>query len=109
MRVDILVPDGPSLPIGPRLNGPTLPDEARGAGSDATSFGSAAGAFGKLVDAAGSILAGADRAEAAFAAHRGGLQEMVVERARADIALQIAATAAQRTAQSLSTLLGMQI
>ena len=91
MRVDVLVPDAPALPRGPQP-----------AGDDA-------GAFGKLVDAAGAILAGADRAEAAFAAHRGGLQEMVVERARADIALQIAATAAQRTAQSLSTLLGMQI
>ena len=34
---------------------------------------------------------------------------MVVERARADIALQVAATAAQRAAQSISTLLGMQI
>jgi hypothetical protein len=34
---------------------------------------------------------------------------MVVERARADVALQVAATAAQRTAQGLSTLLGMQI
>jgi hypothetical protein len=34
---------------------------------------------------------------------------MVVERARADVALQIAATAAQRAAQGLSTLLGMQI
>ena len=48
-------------------------------------------AFGALVDAAGSVLAGADAAEGAFSAHRGGLQEMVVERARADIALQIAA------------------
>ena len=66
-------------------------------------------AFARLVDAAGAILAGADRAEAAFAAHRGGLQEMVVERARADIALQVAATAAQRAAQSISTLLGMQV
>jgi hypothetical protein len=91
MRVDVLVPDGPVPPSGP--------SSARG-GEDA---------FARLVDAAGAILAGADRAETAFAAHRGGLQEMVVERARADIALQIAATAAQRTAQSLSTLLGMQI
>jgi hypothetical protein len=67
------------------------------------------GAFGDLVDAAGAILAGADAAERAFAAHRGGLQEMVVERARADIALQIAAASAQRVAQGLQTLLGMQI
>jgi hypothetical protein len=66
-------------------------------------------AFGDLVDAAGSILAGADGAERAFAAHRGGLQEMVVERARADIALQIAAASAQRVTQGLQTLLGMQI
>ena len=91
MRVDVLVPDGPAAPAGPQ------PSRAGG------------DAFGRLVDAAGAILAGADRAEAAFAAHRGGLQEMVVERARADIALQVAATAAQRAAQSISTLLGMQI
>ena len=93
MRVDVLVPDGPGAPLGPQ------PQTSRGDGD----------AFARLVDAAGSILAGADRAEAAFAAHRGGLQEMVVERARADIALQVAATAAQRAAQGLSTLLGMQI
>ncbi|MEA2787450.1 MAG: hypothetical protein QOF71_3554 [Candidatus Eremiobacteraeota bacterium] len=93
MRVDVLVPDAP---LGPQPPGPR-PAQADG------------DAFARLVDAAGAILAGADRAEAAFAAHRGGLQEMVVERARADIALQVAATAAQRAAQSISTLLGMQI
>lgn len=97
MRVDVLVPDGPQVPDGPAV--PFGLRTARDAGD----------AFGKLVDAAGAILGGADRAEAAFAAHRGGLQEMVVERARADLALQVAATAAQRAAQSLSTLLGMQI
>ena len=90
MRVDVLVPDAPA----PRSPQPAQPD---------------AGAFARLVDAAGLVLAGAQRAEDAFAAHRGGLQEMVVERARADIALQIAASAAQRGAQALSTLLGMQI
>lgn len=91
MRVDVLIPDGPVSPRGPQ------PADAD------------ANAFARLLDAAGAILTGADRAETAFAAHRGGLQEMVVERARADIALQIAATAAQRAAQSVSTLLGMQI
>jgi hypothetical protein len=91
MRVDVLVPDAPAPPNGPGA--------ARAAG----------GAFSQLVDAAGAILTGAEHAEAAFAAHRGGLMEMVVERARADIALQVAATAAQRAAQSISTLLGMQI
>jgi hypothetical protein len=67
------------------------------------------GAFGDLVDAAGAVLGAANAAEAAFIAHRGGLQEMVVERARADIALQIAAAGAQRAAQGLQTLLGMSI
>jgi hypothetical protein len=112
MRVDVLVPDAPALPHGPQAESSRANPFGVGSDPPATfgrSAGDAAGAFGKLVDAAGAILAGADRAEAAFASHRGGLQEMVVERARADIALQIAATAAQRTAQSLSTLLGMQI
>jgi hypothetical protein len=90
MRVDLLVPDV----AAPRPQPPS---------------GGDAGAFGRLLDAAGSVLDGAERAESAFVAHRGGLQEMVVERARSDIALQIAATAAQRAAQGLSTLLGMQI
>ncbi len=91
MRVDNLVPDtvAPPAAAGP----------AAGPGN----------AFAELVDAAGAILAGADAAEARFTAHRGGLQEMVVERARADVALQVAATAAQRGAQALQTLLGMQI
>jgi flagellar hook-basal body complex protein FliE len=90
MRVDVLIPD-----VAPPTNAPS--PRADG------------GAFGRLVDAAGAVLESAERAEAAFAAHRGGLQEMVVERARADIALQVAAAAAQRTTQALSTLLGMQI
>lgn len=95
MQVELLAPDA-----APARGGAPL-DAGHAAGS--------AGAFGALVDAAGAILAGADRAESAFAAHRGGLQEMVVERARADIALQIAATAAQRAAQALSAVLGMQV
>jgi hypothetical protein len=90
MRVDLLIPDAP-LPPGPAASGEQ------------------GNAFARLVDAAGAILDGADRAESAFAAHRGGLQEMVVERARADLALQVAATAAQRAAQSISTVLGMQV
>jgi hypothetical protein len=107
MRVDVLIPDAPALPRGPQGANPFGAGLDAAAGSGRSANGT--GVFGALVDAAGAVLAGADRAEAAFAAHRGGLQEMVVERARADIALQIAATAAQRTAQSLSALLGMQI
>ncbi len=74
-----------------------------------TTTASAAHPFAQLVDAAGAALGSADAAEAAFAHGRGGLQEMVVSRARADIMLSIAATGAQRAAQALNTLLGMQI
>jgi flagellar hook-basal body complex protein FliE len=93
MNVEALVPDiasgdAPAVSIVPRPAG---------------------NAFGDLVESAGNVLAGADRAERAFAAHQGGLQEMVVERARADIALQLAAAGAQRVTQGLQTLLGMQI
>jgi hypothetical protein len=83
---------------------PLLPDVAPSPPAAATP-----NAFGALVDAAASVLGAADDAEAAFVAHRGGLQEMVLERARADIALQIAAGAAQRVAQGLQTILGMQL
>jgi len=87
MRVEPLVPD--TAPVVPSIA------PARG--------------FGDLLDAAAAVLDGASNAEAAFAAHRGSLQDMVVERARADIALQIAASGAQRVTQGLQTLLGMQI
>ena len=88
MRVEALVPD-------------VAPSVAPGA--------AAGDAFGALVDAAGAVLGRADDAERAFAAHRGGLQAMVVERARADIALQIAAASVQRVTQGVQTLMGMQI
>ena len=87
MRVDALVPDVAAPPdVTARPN-----------------------AFASLVDSAVAILGRADDAEAKFAAHRGGLQEMVVERARADVALQIAAAGVQRATQGLQTLLGMQV
>jgi flagellar hook-basal body complex protein FliE len=91
MHVDALIPD--VAPDAPRM----------------TPVPSAGNAFGDLVDAAGGVLTNADAAERAFAAHRGGLQEMVVERARADIALQLASAGIQRVTQGLQTLLGMQI
>jgi len=90
MRIDPIVPDTGGI----RLPGPA-PDAASG--------------FAQLVNAAGAQLDSADAAEAAFAHGTGGLQEMVVERARADITLAVAATGAQRAAQALNTLLGMQI
>jgi flagellar hook-basal body complex protein FliE len=66
-------------------------------------------AFAALLGAATRSLDAAAQAETAFASGRGGLQEMVVARAHADIALQVAATAAARTAQALQTLLGIAV
>lgn len=86
-----------------------VPDIAPGEAPAVAPLPRSAGLFGDLVEAAGNVLDGADRAERDFAAHRGGLQEMVVERARADIAVQLAAAGAQRVTQGLQTLLGMQI
>jgi len=87
---------------------PLVPDVAAPALAPAAAP-APANAFASLVDAAAGALDRAGDAEAAFAAHRGGLQEMVVERARADIALQLAAAGAQRVTQGLQTLLGMQV
>jgi hypothetical protein len=89
---------------------PIVPDRALGVSARSSiSPQPGAGGFGALVDAAGSALTKADAAETAFAHGNGGLQEMVVARAQADITLAVAASAAQRAAQALNTLLGMQI
>ncbi len=66
-------------------------------------------AFAALLGSATRSLDAAARAETAFADGRGGLQEMVVARAHADIALQVAATAAARAAQAVQTLLGIAV
>ncbi len=93
MRIDPIVPDMPvSGPAGPGAATPSL-----------------GGGFAQLVDAASVQLDRAAAAEAAFAAKTGGLQEMVVERARADIALAVATSGVQHAAQALNSLLGMQI
>ncbi len=97
------------LPLDPRALGSR--DVPLGTSADASAAG--APAFGAFVarafaDASGS-LERADGAERAFADGRGSLHEMVVRRAQADIALAIATTAASRTTQALSTILGMQV
>lgn len=74
-----------------------------------TDPGAFASALGHALDAASGALQRADSAERAFVRGAGGLQEMVLERARADIALSIASAAASRTAQALTTVLGMQV
>ena len=89
--------------LGPVPDAPLTRPAARSESSD---FGAD---FGRALDAAEATLARADGTERAFASERGGLQEMVLERAQADVALSIASAAASRTAQALSTILGMQI
>jgi flagellar hook-basal body complex protein FliE len=95
---------------------PALPDDASTASSASpASNGNAANgsSFGTFVqnalgDAATS-LGRADAAESSFARGRGGLQEMVLERAQADVVLSIATATVGRATQALTTILGMQI
>lgn len=79
---------------------------SRPASADESSF--AASLVTAFADA-GAGLERAARAERAFASGRGGLQEMILERAQADVTLSIATAAASRAAQSLSTILGTQV
>jgi hypothetical protein len=65
--------------------------------------------FASALSEAGAALRSAGNAEAAFAGGRGGLAEMMVSRARADVTLAVASAAASRLTQALSTVLGMQI
>ena len=85
---------------------PLEPDLPLGVAPPADADGAA---FARALDVAGGFLDRAASAERAFAARRGGLVEMVVERASADVMLALATSAAQRTAQALSTIFGMQV
>jgi flagellar hook-basal body complex protein FliE len=100
----------PILPDVPQPAAPASGAAARapaGAGpSGGLTFGDA---LGEALDQAERALDGAASAERDFVAGRGGLQEMVLERARADIALSVATAAASRVSQALTTVLGMQI
>jgi flagellar hook-basal body complex protein FliE len=96
----------PFIPDGPHSRG-IEPDAPAGTGTGLP--GNFAAALARALDGAGAALARADGAERAFISGRGGLQEMVVERAQADVLLAIAGAAAARTVQALNTILGMQI
>jgi flagellar hook-basal body complex protein FliE len=65
--------------------------------------------FAQTLDALGEILAAASRAEDNFAYGNGTLQDAIYERARADIALSVATTTAQRIAQGVQSVLNMQV
>ncbi len=66
-------------------------------------------AFARALDALGGVLTGAARAEDDFAYGKGTLQDAVYERARADIALSVATSSAQRVAQAVQSVLNMQV
>jgi flagellar hook-basal body complex protein FliE len=85
---------------------PDAPLAAPGVPQSGNSFGNE---LLRALDATGSAFARAGAAERAFVAGRGGLQEMVLERAQADVLLSLVNAAASRGAQALSTLLAMQI
>ena len=68
-----------------------------------------AGALARAFGDASASLERADRSERAFATGHGGLQEMVLQRAQADVALSLASAAASRASGALSTILGMQV
>ncbi|HTV75034.1 MAG TPA: flagellar hook-basal body complex protein FliE [Candidatus Acidoferrales bacterium] len=105
MTVTPLEPDAPLQPDAP-LATPDPGSATPLSGAPAASFGTV---LQSALSAADGALQSADSAERAFAAGRGGLQEMMVERAQADVLLSIATSAASRTAQAVSTILGMQI
>ena len=88
MRVEPLIPDAAVAAPSP----PALPD-----------------AFARALDGVSDALTGATRAEDAFAAGRGSLQDAAYERARADIAISVATAVAGRTTQVVQSLLSMQV
>ncbi|HEY8322048.1 MAG TPA: flagellar hook-basal body complex protein FliE [Candidatus Baltobacteraceae bacterium] len=88
MRVEALLPDAAVATPVP----PALPE-----------------AFARALDGVSDALTGANRAEDAFAAGRGSLQDAAYERARADVAISVAIAVAGRTAQVVQSLLSMQV
>jgi len=89
---------------------PLIPDVAPIAGAPALAQAPAGDAgFSAALDALGATLSRAEGAEDAFAAKRGSLQEAMYERARADVALAVAAAAAQHAAQAVQSVLNMQV
>jgi flagellar hook-basal body complex protein FliE len=86
---------------------PDAPQSSAAADADAAGFG-----FGTLVNALGAgaqSLQRAESAENAFMSGSGGLQEMMFERAKADVVVQIATAASSRVAQSINSLTQMQL
>lgn len=95
---------------GAQLAAPAIPDVAPALRSEGASpdVGSANG-FAQALDALGAIFGSAEESEDAFAAGRGSLQDAMYDRARADVALNVAVAAAQRCTQAAQAILNMQV
>jgi len=65
--------------------------------------------FAGIVDALASTLQAGSRAEDAFAAGAGSLRDAVYARAKADVAVEVAAAELQHAAQALQSILTMQV
>jgi flagellar hook-basal body complex protein FliE len=101
-----VTPLPPIAPVVPAFEPDVATGSAASSGASSDGFGAALrSAFGE----ASRAFDRAASAEAAFVAGRGGLQEMVVERAQADVVLALATSAAARTAQSLSAVFNLQV
>jgi flagellar hook-basal body complex protein FliE len=88
---------------------PAIPDAASAAPAGDDGPQGFAAALTAALGGANGALVRADASERAFASGHGGLQQMVLDRAQADVALSLASAAATRTAQTISTILAMQV
>lgn len=84
---------------------PLLPDAAPISGPAVH----ANGAFAGILDALGTTLRAGSRAEDSFAAGQGSLRDAVYARAKADVAVEVAAAELQHAAQALQSILTMQV
>lgn len=84
---------------------PIVPDAAVAAPTPAITHRSFAG----IVDALGATLQAGSRAEDAFAAGSGSLRDAVYARAKADVAVEVAAAEVRHAAQALQSILTMQV
>lgn len=67
------------------------------------------GSFAALLDGATAALQRADASAATLAATGGGVAEAAVARAKADVILEVAAIAASRVSNAISTILQTQV
>lgn len=90
------------------MNAVPISDGAAPVAADVPDFAGAS-EFAAALSGIDGALERAAGAEAAFVAGRGSLADMVIDRARADVALSVAAAGASHLTTAVSTILGMQV